>query len=52
MDKRVKVKYVKKDYDINKGIDIPNKITYHKVDEANLFIAPEKAAWITTSDIW
>ena len=51
MPKRVKVEYVRKDFDVNAGIDLPNVITSHLVDGKYLFIAPEKAAWITTSDI-
>jgi radical SAM protein with 4Fe4S-binding SPASM domain len=51
LPKRVKVEYVKKDFDVNAGIDLPNVITAHEVDGRYLFIAPEKAAWITTNDI-
>lgn len=50
MPKPIKVEYVKKDYDVNKGINLPRKITHHIIDGKHLFIASEKAAWITTNE--
>jgi len=49
--KRLKVQYVKKNFDADKGIDLPKKITYHNVDNNHLFIAPEIASWIAVNDI-
>jgi len=51
MPKRVKVEIVKKDYDVNKGINIPQKLTHHSIDGKHLFIAPEKASWISTNEM-
>ncbi len=51
MPKRVKVEYVKKNYDVDKPIALPTNITHHLVDDKHLFIAPEKAAWITTNEM-
>lgn len=51
MSKKVKIEYVKKDYNVNEGINLPRKVTYHKVDDDHLFIAPAKASWITTNDM-
>ena len=51
MPKRVKVGYVKKDYVVNKGINIPQNITHHLIDGKHLFIAPEKASWISTNEM-
>ncbi len=51
MPKNLEIGYVKRDYDTNKGIGLPKVITYYNIDGENLFIAPEKAAWITVNEI-
>jgi len=51
MSKEIAVDYVKRDYDTNKGLDLPKVITYYNIDGEHLFIAPEKASWITVNDI-
>jgi hypothetical protein len=51
MSKILEVAYVKKDYDTNKGLDLPKLITYYNIDGEHLFIAPEKASWITVNDL-
>jgi radical SAM protein with 4Fe4S-binding SPASM domain len=51
MPKNLEIGYVKRDYDTNKGIGLPNVITYYNIDGENLFIAPEKASWITVNEI-
>ena len=51
MPKKIKVEYVRKGFDISEGIELPRNITHHRVDDSHLFIAPEKAAWITTGNL-
>ena len=51
MPKNLKVAYVKKDYDTNKGLELPKTTTYYNIDGEHLFIAPEKASWITVNDM-
>jgi sulfatase maturation enzyme AslB (radical SAM superfamily) len=51
LPKRIKVEYVKRDYDLNKGISLPQNITPHFIDGKHLFIAPDKASWISTNEI-
>lgn len=51
MPKRIKVEYVKKDYDLNRGLNLPQNITHHLIDGKHLFIAPEKASWISTDEM-
>ncbi len=49
--KKVKIEMVKKDFDINEGIELPLVLSYHKVDESHLYIALEKATWLSTDDV-
>jgi hypothetical protein len=36
---------------LNQGIELPKEVSYHLIDGNHLLIAPEKATWITVSDI-
>jgi len=51
MPRKLKLGYVKKDYDTNKGLVLPKVINYYNVDGEHLFIAPEKVSWITLNEI-
>lgn len=51
MTKRVEIEYAKKDFDINKGIDLPGNITYHYIDNYHLYIAPDNAAWMAIDEV-
>jgi len=44
------VKKVTKEFDIKAGIPIPSKVTQYKSGNSYLFIAPEKALFITTNE--
>lgn len=41
----------RKEFNLDEGISIPGEITYHKVGDTHLFVAPEKASYICTNDI-
>lgn len=44
------VKKVTKEFDVKSGIRLPMKISKYKVGDSYLFIAPEKASFITTNE--
>ena len=41
----------RKEFNLDEGIALPEEITYHRVEDTHLFIAPEKASYICTNDI-
>ncbi|UCH96584.1 MAG: radical SAM protein [Candidatus Aminicenantes bacterium] len=50
MNNESNISYVKKDYNIDNSIDLPKIISYHKVNDMHLYIASEKASWISLND--
>ena len=51
MTENVTIVQKKKAFDIKAGIQLPLKISKYKIDHSYLFIAPEKASFITTGEI-